>query len=260
MAGYTPVFSSVFTGTLCGKYPDTAAWLFLLALADKNGVVDMTPQYISSVTGMPVTELLACIGRFMEPDPHSRSKAEEGRRLLPVESGRDWGWKIVNFDHYREKARLQAKAAREVESGENKSRMNDRRRPPSTAADPLSNANTYTNTNTDTEEEVARPEVAALKAIYPKRSGSQPWRLAEQQCLQRIGEGHTWQQILSGAERYAAWCGATGKVGMETVMQAKTFCGREKHFLEQWEPPSNGTKYTPPPGWDDEEEKCTPTT
>ena len=61
MSGYTPVFQSIFTGTLCGRYPDTAAWMFFLALADKHGVVDMTPEYISSVTGMPVDDLLACI-------------------------------------------------------------------------------------------------------------------------------------------------------------------------------------------------------
>lgn len=117
MSGYTPVFKSIFQGTLCGQYPDTAAWLFFLALADKNGHVDMTPQFISAVTGMPVDDLTACIERFMQPDPNSRSSAEEGRRLVLVDPARSWGWRIVNHDKYREKARLAAKNAEAVSAG-----------------------------------------------------------------------------------------------------------------------------------------------
>lgn len=135
MSGYTPVFRSVFTGSLCGQWPDTAAWLCLLALADRHGVVDMTPQYIASVTGMPLAELTACIERFLQPDPMSRSAASGGRRLELLDPSRPWGWRIINFAHYREKARLAAKNAREVESGSNKERMGAR--PPLTAADRL---------------------------------------------------------------------------------------------------------------------------
>ena len=113
MSGYTPVFRSIFEGTLCGQYPDTAAWLFMLALADKNGHVDKTPQYISAVTGMPVDELAGCIDRFMQPDPASRSSAEEGRRLVPIDPERSWGWRIVNHEKYREKAR---KAMHQIEA------------------------------------------------------------------------------------------------------------------------------------------------
>lgn len=148
MAGYTPVFDSIFTGTLCGKYPDTAAWLFLLALADKHGVIDMTPQYISNVTGMPVPDLVGCIQRFMEPDPHSRTTECEGRRLVPIAADRDWGWRIVNHGLYRERARLMAKNEREVQSGANAQRLKetaaDRRSPPNTAADRLSDADANT--------------------------------------------------------------------------------------------------------------------
>ena len=155
VAGYTPVFDTAFTGTLCGRWPDTGAWFCLLAIADKNGVIDVTPQYISSVTGMSVDDLLECIDRFMQPDEFSRTKDEDGRRLVAVDPERQWGWKIVNHAKYREKARLQAKNAREVEDGTNKERLQDRRRPPLTAADPLSNANT--DTNTDTSPPVSPP-------------------------------------------------------------------------------------------------------
>lgn len=125
--GYTPLFSSVFSGSLYGKYPDTAAWIFLLALADKHGVVDMTPEYIAGVTGMPLADLNSCIARFLEPDPKSRSPENQGRRLVPVDPARAWGWRIVNFVKYRERARLASKAASEIESGKNAKRMKARR-------------------------------------------------------------------------------------------------------------------------------------
>lgn len=166
MSGYTPVFGSIFQGTLCGKYPDTAAWLFLLALADKNGEVDMTAQFISAVTGMPVDDLTACIERFMQPDPCSRSAAEEGRRLVLIDQSRPWGWRIVNHGYYREKARLAAKNAREVEEGRNAERMRDRRSPPETAADPLSNANA----NADYGEQLRSPSVGDLSPSESERA------------------------------------------------------------------------------------------
>lgn len=173
MSGYTPVFRSVFTGTLCGKWPDTAAWLCLLALADKNGVIDMTPQYISSVTGMPTHDLLACIGRFMQPDEFSRSQESDGRRLVLVDPQRSWGWRIVNFAHYREKARLMAKNEREVQSGSNKERLTaaHRRSPPVTAADPLSDSNADTDSNTEKKPPALRSGGAGGR---PKKSSTVP--------------------------------------------------------------------------------------
>jgi hypothetical protein len=151
VSGYTPVFKSVFTGTLCGQYPDTAAWLFMLALADKHGVVDMTPHYISSVTGMPVADLTACIEKFMQPDPYSRTMVEQGRRLVLLDPERQWGWRIVNFHLYREKARLQAKDAARTESGKDAERKREERMspdvprtPPDSPVVPLSDADADT--------------------------------------------------------------------------------------------------------------------
>ena len=43
MAGYTPLFSSLTTGTLCGRWQDIGLWPIVLSMADKDGVVDVTP-------------------------------------------------------------------------------------------------------------------------------------------------------------------------------------------------------------------------
>ena len=148
MAGYTPLFGSVFQGSLCGKFPDLPLWLVLLALADKNGEIDCHPSYIAMVSGIPVERVTECLEHFCQPDPSSRTPTDDGRRLKPLE-GRGFGWKVINHGKYREKARLEAKNASEVESGKNRERMAhrktaaDRRSPPLT--DPsYADADAYT--------------------------------------------------------------------------------------------------------------------
>lgn len=153
MSGYAPVFGSVFTGTLHGRWPDTGLWLCLIAMADKNGVLDVTPQYIASTTGLPMQDVVDCMGRFCEPDPYSRTPDCEGRRLVLLEPPRLWGWRIVNHAKYREKARLQARDAVRTATGADAERKRQGRtgtgdvptRPPESPALPLSDSDTNTN-------------------------------------------------------------------------------------------------------------------
>lgn len=157
MSGYTPVFDTVFEGSLCGRYPDTAAWMFFLALADWKGEVDKTPEFIATITGMPLAELRSCIERFMQPDLRSRSQAEEGRKLVAIDPHRDWGWRVVNIAFYRKKASGQ----NQIEDGRNADkvkRYRDRHRatprdtpehsetPPDTAEHRVTRTHTHTHT------------------------------------------------------------------------------------------------------------------
>lgn len=127
--GYTPLFDSLTSGTLCGRWPDIGLWPIVLSLSDKHGVVDVTPTYIASITGLPVEDVVACMQRFCEPDPYSRSQEHEGARLVLLDPGRPWGWKIVNHGKYREKARLAQREVERVRSGENRDRMKKKRDP-----------------------------------------------------------------------------------------------------------------------------------
>lgn len=73
----------------------------LLVLADSDGVVDMTLEAISRRTNVPIEEVRKYIQELSQPDPLSRSKDQEGKRLVPIDSSRDWGWQIVNYRLYR---------------------------------------------------------------------------------------------------------------------------------------------------------------
>lgn len=86
------------------------------------------------------------------------------------------------------------------------------------------------------------PQFAELQLIFPRRAGSQPWHDAKKAINARIREGHTWDEILAGAKRYAAFCRATGKEHSEHVMQAKRFCGPAKPFLEPFDLPATAAE------------------
>lgn len=137
----------------------------LLPLADKDGVLDYSFGYLAGVTGWPEELLRQGIEQLESPDPASRNPSEDGRRIVRLRENTEWGWRIVNHAEYREKARLMAKNAREVQEGKNAKRMQDRRGPPGTAADPLSNANA----NSDVQQ-LRSSSVGDLSPSYSERA------------------------------------------------------------------------------------------
>ena len=100
---YGKLFTSMYDGTLATKGPWQALVTFqqLVILADKYGVVDMTPDAISRRTTIPLDIIQQGLKHLLEPDPHSRSPNEGGRRITTLSDTRDWGWQIVNYDNYR---------------------------------------------------------------------------------------------------------------------------------------------------------------
>lgn len=154
MSGYTPVFSTVFNGTLSGKWPTLPVWLTILPLADWRGHIDMTPEAISGRTGWPIDLLLEGINELCKPDPRSRSQIEEGRRLVLIDPARDWGWRVVNIEKYRDKA----SGRNQVEDGRNAEKVRrykegHRRTPEDTGGH--RQTPTHTQTQTKTKESVS---------------------------------------------------------------------------------------------------------
>jgi len=155
LSGYTPVFDSVFHGTLCGRWPTLPVWLTILPMADKHGHIDMTYQAMTALTGWPIELLKQAIAELMELDPESRSESEDGRRLVLIDpDNRKWGWRVVNHEKYREKARKSAYDADRVASGKNKERMQGRTRDDPRSPAPI---RSQTQTQTQTEEKKDPP-------------------------------------------------------------------------------------------------------
>lgn len=125
--GYTPLFDTMLTGTLYGRWPHTGIWACLLSRASREGVIDETPQALAAAIGVPVDTLMACIRDFMDPDPDSRSNEHDGRRLALIQEHRSWGWRVVNHGKYREKARKKAYDDNRTEAGDDAERKRNER-------------------------------------------------------------------------------------------------------------------------------------
>lgn len=108
---YGKIFRQMYRGTLASVGPWEALVTFqqLIVLADQDGNVDMTPDAIARETTIPREIIDKGLGVLAAPDPYSRTPDEEGRRIIPLDERRPWGWKIVNYLYYR---KLQNEAER----------------------------------------------------------------------------------------------------------------------------------------------------
>ena len=97
---YAKIFSQIFDSTLAEDFTARHVFMDLLVLADRHGVVDMTLDAIARRTNAPKAIVEEAIRKLCKPDVNSRGKTDEGRRLIPLSDNRNWGWQIVNFEHY----------------------------------------------------------------------------------------------------------------------------------------------------------------
>lgn len=100
MAGYAKVFSSILTSTIWGESHATRiVWLAMLASADAHGVVEGSVPGFAHAARVTREEMEKALAKLMAPDPDSRSKEFEGRRIEAI----DGGWRILNHAKYRER-------------------------------------------------------------------------------------------------------------------------------------------------------------
>lgn len=151
--GYTPLYDHMLSGTLYGRWPHTGIWACLLSRASREGVIDEVPASLAAAIGIDAETLLRCIHDFMQPDPGSRTKDHDGRRLELLDPKRDWGWRVLNHGKYREKARKQNYDRQRTETGadaERKQQARESREVPTSPAKsravPLSDSNKYKST------------------------------------------------------------------------------------------------------------------
>src|SRR5882672_10797967 len=98
---FAKVFEQIYDSSIAEDYNCRRMFMDLLVLADPTVCVDMTLEAIARRTNVPFAEVVKYVTQLCEPDQKSRSKLEEGKRLVPLDKHRDWGWKIVNYQHYR---------------------------------------------------------------------------------------------------------------------------------------------------------------
>jgi hypothetical protein len=117
---YTKLANSILTSTIWMENDHTRiVWLTLLAMSNKDGEVQASIPGLANVARVPVESCRAAIQLFLSPDPDSRTKDDEGRRIEEI-----WGgWLLLNHAAYRE---LASDEDRKRKAAERQQRMRDR--------------------------------------------------------------------------------------------------------------------------------------
>jgi hypothetical protein len=98
---YGKTFTTLWEGSMVGQADPQLVFIFLFCHCDRSGFVEAHPAIVSAKTGLPMARVKAALAFLEEPDPDSRSKAEDGRRIIPIEDDHVSGWKVVNYEYYR---------------------------------------------------------------------------------------------------------------------------------------------------------------
>ena len=104
---YTKLFQKILDSTVWMESDQTRlVWITLLAMCDQDGLIDAPVPAIASRAKVSVEDCQKAVNIFLAPDPHSRTKAFEGRRIEINESG---GIVLLNHKKYRDMMSLEAR-------------------------------------------------------------------------------------------------------------------------------------------------------
>lgn len=79
---YGKHFQSMYTGSMFGAGANIfAVWGYVISHT-RDGTCELNPSYLAAVLGMNISEVLMAINFLCQPDPSSRSKEQDGRRLI----------------------------------------------------------------------------------------------------------------------------------------------------------------------------------
>lgn len=100
MAGYGKLWSGITESSLWGGSKE-ARLLFvtLLAKADSVGFVEAAPSGLARLANLSREEVDAALAELTSPDPESKSKVADGRRVAIV----PMGVCVVNYEEYRKR-------------------------------------------------------------------------------------------------------------------------------------------------------------
>lgn len=100
MDTYTKLFSSILRSTIWQASKETRlVWITLLAIKDARQVAESSVPGLAKLAGVSLEECELALKELLGPDPYSRSKESEGRRIREVEGG----WYIINGEKYQQR-------------------------------------------------------------------------------------------------------------------------------------------------------------
>lgn len=99
---YFPLDRDILTSSVWAGSPQVVkVWIYLLLAANpRTGFVEDADPAIAMRCGLPLTDVTGALDWLAQPDPHSRSKTRDGRRIERLPKG---GIMIVNYLRRKDK-------------------------------------------------------------------------------------------------------------------------------------------------------------
>ena len=95
---YGKLFESTFSGSMCGHGSTIfAVWCYAIAHVKPDASVEINPRILTAVLGDSLDKIEAALEFLQRADPRSRSKEEDGKRL--IREG-EFSFRLVNFEAY----------------------------------------------------------------------------------------------------------------------------------------------------------------
>jgi hypothetical protein len=99
---FTKLFASITDSSIWSEDNATRiVWITMLAMADAHGYVGASILGLAARARVSVPECEKALAKFMAPDPYSRTRDHDGRRIVLD----DGGWTLINYKRHRDIAR-----------------------------------------------------------------------------------------------------------------------------------------------------------
>lgn len=104
------LFSSMYDGSMIGAGANVFALMPWIISTQVGGQVEINPKKLAFVFGIPESDVISAIRFLCSADPKSRSKKEDGKRLLPMTSTGELPsdddfqtliYEVVNWEYYQ---------------------------------------------------------------------------------------------------------------------------------------------------------------
>jgi len=180
VSGYTKLFSTIVASTIW-REPDHVriVWITMLAMSNADGVVEASVPGLADLARVTVEQCEDALFRLRTPDPYSRTKDNEGRRIADV----DGGFLILNRAKYRDKCSTDDRREyQRAYRAEYRKAGRDKARPanPTGGQHVVNNGQHLSTRSIQTEYRVQSTAAAKDKKSKPQDTCSESW-LAELQ-------------------------------------------------------------------------------
>lgn len=203
-------------------------WITMLAMADSKGRVMAAVPGLANRARVSIEATEKALAVFLAPDPFSRTRDFEGRRIEPI----DGGWRLLNYMKFREERDAETRreyqrewdrTKRQRKHNPTQSDKSDTRRPPTTKEEGEEEER-------ETLDQFALTPAEEIYAAYPRKVG----KAAALQAIDTVLKSGSIQPaaLLEKVKKFAA--SPAGQKGNFTP-HPRTFFAQERYLDEESE-------------------------